>query len=250
MQSAPVEELTLSDAQIGQFHELGFLTLPSVTTPTEVVGLQESYDRLFEAAALVADEDRFQLAGTTDAPTLSQVMNPDRYAPELLLTLAYRNAVRVAHQLLGDRVTFEGMHAIRKPPRHGAATPWHQDQAYWDPRFEHFGITVWVPLQPVSSENGCMQFVPRSHELGVQPHELIAPESHGLRLKELDVVEDVVTCPLPAGGATIHFCRTLHHAGPNTTDEPRRALIMDFKAPPEPLAEPRSMPWQRPEWME
>ncbi|MCW2837692.1 MAG: phytanoyl-CoA dioxygenase [Marmoricola sp.] len=177
-------------------------------------------------------------------------MNPHHYAPQLLLTTAYRNAVRLAAQLLGDRVTFEGMHAIRNPARSGAATPWHQDQAYWDPHFEHFGITVWAPLQPATLENGCMQFVPRSHHLGVQPHELISPDSHGLRLTAMDAVKAVVACPLPAGGATVHFCRTLHYTGPNTTTGPRRALIVDFKAPPVPLPEPRSMPWRRPEWSE
>ena len=57
-----------------------------------------------------------------------------------------------------------------------------------------------------------------------------------------------MACPLPPGGATIHFSRTLHYAGPNTSTEPRRALIMGFSAPPTPLPEPRHMPWQRPEW--
>jgi hypothetical protein len=40
----------------------------------------------------------------------------------------------------------------------------------------------------------------------------------------------------------------LHYAGPNTSTEPRRALIMGFSAPPTLLPEPRHMPWQRPEW--
>ena len=61
-------------------------------------------------------------------------------------------------------------------------------------------------------------------------------------------VVDPVPCPLAPGGATVHSGRTLHYAGPNTTDEPRRALIMAFAREPQPLAEPRNFFWQRPEW--
>jgi ectoine hydroxylase-related dioxygenase (phytanoyl-CoA dioxygenase family) len=42
---------------------------------------------------------------------------------------------------------------------------------------------------------------------------------------------DAVTCPLPAGGCTIHHCRTLHHAGPNRSAIPRRAYIQGFELP-------------------
>ena len=87
-----------------------------------------------------------------------------------------------------------------------------------------------MPLQPATIENGCMQFVPGSHHDGVHEHRLINPDSHGLVLSDLGAVVDPVPCPLPPGGATVHSSRTLHYAGPNTTDEPRRALIMAFAA--------------------
>ena len=57
-----------------------------------------------------------------------------------------------------------------------------------------------------------------------------------------------MACPLPPGGATVHSNRTLHFAGPNTTDEPRRALIMAFAIPGRLLDEPRDFFWQPPEW--
>jgi hypothetical protein len=242
-------EVTLTQAQVDRFHERGFLRLEAITSQEEVTRLQEVYDRLFEPGALIAERDRLELAGSPDAPpALPQIVNPERYAPQLLKTVAYRNATRVAAQLLGDDVKPAGMHAIRKPAKDGAATPWHQDEAYWDPAYEHQGISIWIPLQPATLENGCMQFVPGSHHLGVQPHQLINPDSHGLELASLELVEEAVACPLPPGGATIHFSRTLHYAGPNTSTEPRRALIMGFSAPPTLLPEPRQMPWQRPEW--
>ena len=245
-------ELTLTQEQVDKFHARGFLRLEAITTADEVTRLQAVYDRLFEPGAAVDEKDRFELAGTADAPVLPQITNPDHYAPELLETTALRNAKGIAEQLLGDGqghgVTSAGMHAIRKPPRDGAATPWHQDEAYWDPHFEHFGISVWMPLQPATLENGCMQFVPGSHHLGIQPHQLINPDSHGLELQSLELVEEAVACPLPPGGATVHFSRTIHYAGPNVSTEPRRALIMGFNGQPRELAEPRNMPWQRPEW--
>ena len=56
-----------------------------------------------------------------------------------------------------------GNHAILKPARIGGATPWHQDEAYWDPRYAHRAVSIWLALQPATLENGCMRFIAGSH---------------------------------------------------------------------------------------
>jgi hypothetical protein len=242
-------EVSLTPAQVIRFGEQGFLSLDQLTSSAEIDRLRSVYDALFEPGAAIGETDRLELAGSPgEAPVLPQIVNPDHYAPELLETLAYHNAQVIARQILGDAMSPVGMHAIRKPPRDGGATPWHQDEAYWDPALDHRAISIWMPLQPVTVENGCMQFVSGTHTSDVEAHRLINPESHGLVLADLSSVQDPVACPLPSGGATIHAGRTLHYAGPNTTDEPRRALIMAFAAPTTPRDRPRSFPWQRPEW--
>ena len=43
--------------------------------------------------------------------------------------------------------------------------------------------------------------------------------------------------------ATIHHNRTLHYAGPNVSDIPRRAYILGFGVPATPRATPRRFPW-------
>lgn len=243
--------VTLTKDQVTEFHRDGFMSIDRLTTAEEVGQLQAIYDRLFEDGTDIADRDRLELAAGKDAPpALPQIVNPDHYAPELRETIAFRNAMRVAQQLLGPEVESAGMHAIRKPPRDGAATPWHQDEAYWNPAVEHRAISIWVPLQEATMENGCLQFVGGTHALEVQPHELINPDSHGLKVVDPESVGEAVACPLPPGGATVHTSRTMHYAGPNTSDGPRRALIMAFACKPVPLDTPRSMPWQRPEWTE
>ena len=239
----------VTDGDVQRFRDQGFLVLDALTTEAEVVALHDVYDRLFEPGAPITDGDRVELAGDTDAPpVLPQILNPDRYAPELRETTAYRNAGEIARRLLGDGAFPMGMHAIRKPPRDGVATPWHQDEAYWDPSLEHHAISVWMPLQPATLDNGCMQFIPGSHRSDVQEHRLINPESHGLVVSDDSAATGAVACPLAPGGATVHSGRTLHYAAPNTTDEPRRALIMAFAREPRRLDRARDFHWQRPEW--
>jgi len=240
----------LTAEQVVDYRRDGFVSVDALTSAAEVVALQGIYDRLFEPGAVIDEQDRIELAGDRDAErTLPQILNPDRYAPELRETAAYRNAKALAGQLLADDAEAMGMHAIRKPPRSGAPTPWHQDEAYWDPRYEHRALSIWMPLQPATLDNGCMHFVPGSHHEDVRVHELINPDSaDGLQVPDQDGVEGGVACPLAPGGATVHAGRTLHYAGPNRTDEPRRALIMAFRAPPRWIGEIREFPWQPAAW--
>ena len=136
---------------------------------------------------------------------------------------------------------------IFKPPRIGAATPRHQDAAYWEPAVIHRKASIWVPLQPATPENGCMQFVPRSHQSDVMPHQSIRndPRIHGLELPatEMHRVDGAVTCPLAPGGATVHDGYTLHYTAANRTNVPRRAIILSASAGTTPRSKPRRFPW-------
>src|SRR5262245_44286974 len=93
--------VTLTGEQVTDFNRDGFMSIDRLTTADEVAERQSIYDRLFEADTEIDDRDRLELAAAKDAPpALPQIVNPDRYAPELRETIAYRNARRVAEQLL------------------------------------------------------------------------------------------------------------------------------------------------------
>ena len=95
-------------------------------------------------------------------------------------------------------------------------------------------------------ENGCLHFVPGSHRWDVLPHHCIHHDSriHGLEVDDADT-STAVACPIPAGSCTIHHNRTLHYAGPNVSNVPRRAYILAFGVAPRPRAEPRDFYWNR-----
>jgi Phytanoyl-CoA dioxygenase (PhyH) len=244
-QPAPVP---LTDAQLASFRRDGFLRLEALTDDAEVEVLIGLFDELFRRSGGFDAGDRIELNADVAGAPLPQVVNPERYAPRLIEGAAYRNGREIAAQLLGSGCVPTGNHAILKPARIGGATPWHQDEAYWDPRYAHRAVSIWLALQPATLENGCMRFVPGSHGWPVLPHELIGADSHGLRVSEMPPGAPERACELPAAGATIHDGRTLHCAGPNLSGEPRRALVFGFGLAPVLLETPHHYPWQRPEW--
>lgn len=240
--------ITVSSEQVEFFRRNGYLAIEKITTPEEVAFVREVYDRLFATRAGREEGNQFDLAGTDEEgkeAALPQILNPVKYAPELRDTLLRANARAIARQLLGEGIMDMGEHAILKPARHGAPTPWHQDEAYWNADLDYQSLSVWVPLQEATLENGCMQFVPGTHEWTVQPHHTINhdPRIHGLEIDQAPDTTQVAICPLPPGGATFHLSRTMHYTAPNLSDQPRRAYILGFGLPPKPRTEPRDFPW-------
>lgn len=226
----------ISAEQVEFFQTNGFLALPQLSTPEEIEMMRQSYDRIFNQQAGREQGDQFDLAGTDEdgkPAALPQILNPSKYAPELWDTFARANALEVVRALMGPEMQAQSDHAIFKPAKQGAPTPWHQDEAYWNPDMEYRSMSVWIPLQDVDAENGCMQFIAGSHQTEIAAHQSIGndPRVHGLELAEDVDISAPTICPLPAGGATFHPSRTLHYTAPNHSNRPRRALIMVFGAP-------------------
>jgi len=240
--------VTLTPEQIDFFHANGFLRLDAITTPDEVARMRAAYDRIFQQRAGREEGNQFDLAGADEEgkeAALPQILGPRKYAPELANTLYEANARAIAAQLLGPDARFTGDHAIFKPARSGAPTPWHQDEAYWDPNTDYNSLSFWMPLQEATTENGCMQFLPGSQNQEIVLHRSIGGDT---RVHGLEIVADVdtsaaVACPVPAGGVTIHGSRTMHFTGANNSDVPRRALILGFGAPSTPRTDGRRFPW-------
>jgi ectoine hydroxylase-related dioxygenase (phytanoyl-CoA dioxygenase family) len=241
--------ITLAEDKIAFFRENGFLSIDRITTEEEVERLREIYDQLFAERMGEAQGEYFDLGGPrahAGREVLPQVLGPERKFPELLETVYFRNARRLAAQLLelDEEEVKGGGHMILKPARYGRETPWHQDEAYWDPSVIPHSLSVWLPLDPATLESGCMQFIPGSHRGEVRRHRHIDndPTVHGLVTDDVDPGQ-AAACPIPVGGATFHHCRTLHYAGPNTTERPRRAYILVLGGPATRVETPASRPW-------
>jgi len=146
-------------------------------------------------------------------------------APQLARTLTFTRCAAVAERLLGRPVEHRFDHAICKPAFNGAATSWHQDEAYALER-KILSAHFWVPLQDVTRD---MEFIPGGPRgaLGRHHRRDRLRDAHALELVGLDA-SHAVPCPIHAGDATVHFPRTVHYTGPSRTGTPRLAWALEF----------------------
>ena len=238
----------LDVAQIACFQKEGYLVLPAIASLEEIAQLREIFDRLFQNKSGWEAGAQYDLAGTDDEgrAALPQILNPVDFAPELRAAPIRARALEIARQLLGPETEPWFEHAILKPPGYGAPTPWHQDEAHRkDTGTTYEQVSIWVPLQEATVENGCIRFIAGSQRGPVLPH---GSPNDDPRISALECTgpfdpATAVPCPLPPGGATIHHCRTLHGSGANTTDAPRRAYILAFRGKVRPDPSFTGYPW-------
>ena len=221
----------LSAETIERFHRDGFIVLEQVTTAEDLERISRIMARLYRRYRGLARLRRAWDLGPGGADVLPQILEINQtlaLEAALATTLTFRRCRVLAAALLGRPVEYRFDHAIYKPAYNGRATAWHQDEAYTlDPRLvsAHF----WVPVQDVSIEMGCMQFIPGSHRERLRPHHQLEHLRHAHAL-EADAVDAAraVACPLQAGDVTVHVPRTLHYTGPNLTAIPRLAWSLEF----------------------
>lgn len=223
---SPVPPATIRD-----FHRDGFVVLEQVTTREDLERVGRIMARLYRRYRTLASQ-RYAwdlgVGGADGTPEILEINQTLELEPELETTLTFSRCRALAEALLGRPVQYRFDHAIYKPPFNGRATAWHQDEAYTlDPRLvtAHF----WVPVQDVSVEMGCMQFIPGSHRERFRRHHRLEwlRHAHALETDDVDTTR-AVACPLRAGDVTVHFPRTLHYTGPNLTAVPRLAWSIEF----------------------
>jgi Phytanoyl-CoA dioxygenase (PhyH) len=203
----------LAEAEYTQFKQDGFLTISEIATLHDFEAVRKILDGLFRQAK-------------RDYGVLDHALT---HAPQLRDSTVFQSCERIAKQVLGPAAAVSFDQALYKPPHEDIGTRWHQDQAFQGKYRPMNTLHLWIPLQPVTELNGCLHFMPGSHHLGLLPHnQCRSDDVFSLIPGELPPL-DIVCCPLPLGGATIHTPLTLHRALPNTTGSIRRAWALLFR---------------------
>jgi ectoine hydroxylase-related dioxygenase (phytanoyl-CoA dioxygenase family) len=116
--------------------------------------------------------------------------------------------------------------ALFKEP-HGRVTDAHQDISYWPINESEKTITMWMALNDVPREKGCLYFYPGSHKTKNKEYVDIFKNPH--QPETVKGIEKTFT-PIKAGDVTFHSGLTFHGAGENISDEMREGMTVIYLA--------------------
>lgn len=251
----------LSDAQKKLFFQDGYIVIKNLISPDELKTLREHYANLVlgrvpdfperhisrqapgQAQTLEPPtphgnqhnrrgtqvfpkgEENYETqrsAPLTDPIDAVNKMNvPSRYDPVFDTFVRSPKIVDIVADLMGSNIKLYYDQVFAKPP-YARANRYHQDSVFWGFFASNFQVTCQLLLDDATPENGCVRFIPGSHNFG-----LVNWDHLPYMLTE-DVLDQEVAVPLTAGDATFHHSLALHCSGPNTTRYRRRGWSMHY----------------------
>jgi ectoine hydroxylase-related dioxygenase (phytanoyl-CoA dioxygenase family) len=225
----------LTAAQVEFYRANGYLAGLRVLTDSQVAALQRDLEQL-----LNTDDDSRRLFYEYNA---NESSDPSRTLFHALgawrITTAFHDLlwnpafVMPAFQLLGQTVRFWHDQIFYKPANHGGVVAWHQDYSYWTRTKPISHLSCWIGLDDSTVENGCVHYVPGSHEWGLLPITGLADDMNAIQrvLPEHRKPEfRPVAIELKKGEASFHHPLMIHGSFENDTDRPRRAVVINVFA--------------------
>lgn len=143
--------------------------------------------------------------------------------------------VMAAYQLLGKKaVRFWHDQLFCKPAKHGGVVAWHQDYSYWTRSIPMQHLTCWVGLDDADIENGCLHYIPGSHNWGLFKNPVLTGEMDGLKAflseEQKEEFKNSVPVEMKKGYGTFHHPLLIHGSFENRSERSRRALVINVFA--------------------
>ena len=247
--------MKLSNQQLTDFREQGFLVLPALASSQYCQQvLQFAQQQLALAIPPLELEAQTGYPGapaTLDAEGGATVRRLMQVAARDQLIMEWATGPLLAtplKQLLGQQVLLSQAHhncIMTKQPRFSSLTGWHRDSRYWQFRRPEL-ISAWLALRDETLENGCLLVIPGSHLVQVGPQSL--DEAQFLRPDDAfgqTLLAQVQPVPLRAGDVLLFSSNLFHAAGRNLTEQTKFSMVFTYRAtdnPPAPGSRSASQP--------
>ena len=219
--------MNLSDTQVSEFHEQGYVFLPGVFSADEVAVLSAELDGIFsqDRPENIREKNGRAVRTTFAAHTFNQAFARLGRHPRL---------IEPVMQLLGGPVYMHQFKINAKAAFDGDVWQWHQDYGTWardDLMPEPRAMNIALFLDEVSEFNGPLMFIPGSHKAGKLDagHDM---ESTSYPLWTLDnetvarlVQEGGMVAPKGKGGSVLLFHCNLVHCSPANMSPWDRTIV-------------------------
>ncbi len=212
----------LSKAEVDEYNDLGyFIYRHPVLSDHKFQGLKRTF------------EDILANLDTAERPEAMDV--PHFMYPELFEFACDKDMLAMVEPILGHDLALYSTHFICKPKGNGKRVPWHEDSFYWKGQIEPMEVcTIWIAIDPSTTENGCMYVIPRTHvtgQMGFSDYDDVDASKNVFSTEIKAVQRDdskKVAIELEPNQCSLHDGRIIHGSEANLSDKRRCGWTMRF----------------------
>jgi phytanoyl-CoA hydroxylase len=218
------------DADKRHYDEHGFVILRRFLEGADLATLQAELDRYIRDVVPTLPDSGAFYQDRSRPETLKQLQHMDG-DPFFRAYGTHPKWTALAQKLVGEPVTEGKTEWFNKPPATNHVTPPHQDNFYFSLKPPHV-VTIWMALDKVDPENGCLRYVAGSHRGGFRNHakSKILGFSQGITDYTADDFVREVAVSLEPGDAVAHHGMTIHRADANHSPaRHRRSFALVFQ---------------------
>jgi len=213
----------LDAGQRQHWKEHGWLWLRGLLSPAEVQDLRRWTDEMAAWPEAPGKWMRYyERLGDGSGKMLARIENFMPYSEGLAAMLLSRRMLSLLGELCGEPVVlFKDKINLKLPGGKGFAP--HQDApAYVDFGVEHH-LTVMVPVDAFTHENGCLEIARNACERVFLP-----ANPDGTVRADVMARQDLMPLLAEPGDVAVFDAWVPHQSGPNRTDGPRRSYYLTF----------------------
>lgn len=217
--------------QIEHYKREGYVVYPDFLSAEKLKSLHAEIDRISSGSTLT-DHDATRMEMEPNQPPegtlVRRIYEPCTYYDVFRDFSESADLLDCVEQLFGPDLIFHYSKINMKPPGIGSPVEWHQDLAYY-PMTNRDSVSILFYLDDASMENGCLRVIPRRHEGPLLSH---SSEEGFFSGKVTEPVDDTDAVAVEGKAGTVIFmsCMTPHASITNTSNKPRKTLILSYRA--------------------
>ena len=238
----------LSDEQLNSFQQNGFLLLRGFANLAQCeaildvakVHLKHRIEPLETEVEYVEKSKLYRTeVSNYNSSTLNEKITVRRLRQVYHRDILFKNWMEnekirpILEQILDDQVSITIAHhnsiMTKMPNSTTNKTEWHQDRRYWRYSDDNL-VSVWLALGEEHSQNGVLEFIPKSHLMRFEDEQFDEKEYfHNKSPQNMSLIETKVSHSLKQGDVVLFHSKLLHRANANSSENPKISFVYTVK---------------------
>ena len=219
------------ESKIKNYNENGFVILRNFFSKKETKKLIKELDTV--KLKLDKHKDKIFSHKTKDGKlnTIHDIQNFIKSGSIIDITKK-KSLQNIVRKILNDKPKLRNIEFFLKPKKTGMASPFHQDNFYWNIIFAK-ALNVWIACSDANKKNGGLCYLKGSHKLGTIKHENSFAKGSSQKIPK-EVISKLnfkrIYPNLKTGDCIIHHPEVIHGSGKNNSNKDRVGFVVSFKA--------------------